>query len=154
VQPADDLLLDELARDGRTSNAALAAATHWHESTVRRRITELTQAGLLYFDVDVDDSALGIGVSVMLWLSVEPARLDEVGRTLAGHPQIPFVAAMTGPSNLAASAVFGDTQQLYEYLTGPLAGLPGVRSVETMPIIGTLKRSGVLGRPRLARGPA
>jgi DNA-binding Lrp family transcriptional regulator len=147
LQPADDLLLAELARDGRTSNAALAAATHWHESTVRRRIAELAETGFLYFDVDVDDSVLGIGVSVMLWLSVEPARLDEVGRTLAGHPEIPFVAAMTGASNLVASAVFGDTQQLYEYLTGPLARLPGVRSLETMPIIGTLKRSGVLAGP-------
>jgi DNA-binding Lrp family transcriptional regulator len=144
LQPGDDLLLAELARDGRTSNAALAATTHWHESTVRRRIAELCQAGLLYFDVDIDDSLLGIGVSAMLWLSVEPARLDEAGRTLAGHAEIPFVAAITGPSNLVASAVCTDTQHLYEYLTGPLARLPGVRSVETAPIIGTLKRTGSL----------
>lgn len=144
LQAGDDLLLAELAQDGRASNAALAAATHWHESTVRRRIAELCEAGLLYFDVDMDDSLLGIGVSVMLWLSVEPARLDETGRTLAGHAQIPFVAALTGPSNLVASAVFTDTQRLYEYLTGPLARLPGVRSVETAPSIGTLKRAGAL----------
>jgi hypothetical protein len=75
---------------------------------------------------------------------VEPARLDEAGRTLAGHPRIPYVAALTGPSNLVASAVFDDTQQLYDYLTGPLAGRPGVRSVETAPITGTLKRTGAL----------
>jgi hypothetical protein len=44
--------------------------------------------------------------------------------------------------NLLASALFRDTQHLYEYLTGPLAGLPGVRSVQTAPIIRTLKRTG------------
>jgi DNA-binding Lrp family transcriptional regulator len=31
LQPGDDPLLAELARDGRTSVAALAEATHWHE---------------------------------------------------------------------------------------------------------------------------
>ncbi len=41
----DEPLLKELARDGRASCAALAAAIHWHESTVRRRIDELRQSG-------------------------------------------------------------------------------------------------------------
>src|SRR5262249_4255250 len=39
--PGDEPLLQELARDGRASTAAIAAAIHWHESTVRRRIDEL-----------------------------------------------------------------------------------------------------------------
>ena len=41
LNPQDEPLLAELARDGRASHAALAAAIHWHESTVRRRIDEL-----------------------------------------------------------------------------------------------------------------
>ena len=61
---------------------------------------------------------------------------------MAAHPEIPFAAATTGPTNLIASAVFRDTQHLYEYLTGELASLPGMRSVETAPIIRTLKRTG------------
>jgi DNA-binding Lrp family transcriptional regulator len=140
--PEDELLLAELARDGRASHAALAAAIHSHESTVRRRIDELRRAGLLYFEVDLDNRVLGLNVEATLWLSVEPARLDEVGRALATHQAIPFAAATTGPTNLLASALFRDTQHLYEYLTGPLAGLPGVRSVQTAPIIRTLKRTG------------
>jgi DNA-binding Lrp family transcriptional regulator len=142
LQPEDEPLLTELARDGRTSNAALAAEIHWHESTVRRRIEELRRAGLLYFEVDLDTRGLGMNVHTVFWLSVEPARLDQAGRTLAGQPEIPFAAATTGPTNLVASAHFRDTQHLYEYLTGELASLPGVRSVETAPIIRTLKRTG------------
>jgi DNA-binding Lrp family transcriptional regulator len=79
-----------------------------------------------------------------LWLSVEPTRLDEAGRTLAGHPEVPFVAATTGATNLVASVVFRDTEHLYEYLTSRLAALPGVRSVETAPTIRTLKRVGLV----------
>jgi DNA-binding Lrp family transcriptional regulator len=140
--PEDEPLLEELARDGRASNAALAAAIHWHESTVRRRIDELCRSGVLYFEVDIDNQVLGMNAHAMLWLSVEPARLQEAGNALAAHPEIPFAAATTGPTNLVASAVFRDTRHLYEYLTGELAGLPGVTSVQTAPIIRTLKRTG------------
>jgi DNA-binding Lrp family transcriptional regulator len=138
----DEPLMKELARDGRASCAALAAAMHWHESTVRRRIDELRQSGLLFFEVDIDNRVLGLNAHAILWLSIEPARLEEAGTALAGHPEIPFAAATTGPTNLMASAVFRDTQHLYEYLTGKLASLPGMRSVETAPIIRTLKRTG------------
>jgi DNA-binding Lrp family transcriptional regulator len=138
----DEPLLAELARDGRASHAAIAAAIHWHESTVRRRIDELSRAGLLLFEVDMDDRAFGVNVQVMLWLSVEPSRLDATGRALATHPEIPFVAATTGSTNLLATALFRDAQHLYEYLTGELAALPGVSSVQTAPVIRTLKRTG------------
>jgi DNA-binding Lrp family transcriptional regulator len=142
LQPEDGPLLAELARDGRASNAALAAAIHWHESTVRRRIEELRRSGLLHFEVDLDSRCLGVTVSAILWLKVEPSRLDAAGQALAGHLEVPFAAATTGSTNLVVTALFRDTQHLYQYLTGPLAALPGVSSVETAPIIRTLKRTG------------
>jgi DNA-binding Lrp family transcriptional regulator len=138
----DEPLLKELARDGRASCAAIAAAIHWHESTVRRRIDELRRCGLLYFEVDIDNRVLGLNGHAILWLSIEPARLQEAGQALAKHPEIPFAAATTGPTNLVASALFRDAQHIYEYLTGELASLPGMRSVETAPVIRTLKRTG------------
>lgn len=144
VRPEDEPLLGALARDGRAPVSDLAAATHWHESTVRRRITELQRAGVLYFDLDLDESVLGISARVMMWLTVEPAHLDAAGRALAAHPEIPFAAATTGPTNLVVSAVFRDTAQLYAYLTTRLTGIPGLRSVETAPVIGTVKRAGAV----------
>ena len=141
LRPEDDPLLAELTRDGRTPVADLAAATHWHESTVRRRLDELRKAGLLYFDVDLDESVVGISTNVMLWLKIEPASLDAAGRAIAAHPEIPFAGATTGATNLAASAVFRDTRELYAYLTTRLADLPGLQSVESAPIIGTVKRT-------------
>jgi hypothetical protein len=64
---------------------------------------------------------------------------------VAKHPEIPYAGAMTGPSNLVADGQFRDTQHLYEYVSGRLVELPGLRSVETVPAIGTLKRAGPLG---------
>jgi DNA-binding Lrp family transcriptional regulator len=142
LRAEDDPLLTALARDGRAPIADLAAATHWHESTVRRRIDELRRSGLLYFDIDIDDTVLGVTVNVMLWLKIEPASLEAAGRAVAAHPEIPFAAATTGTTNLAVSAVFRDTRHLYAYQTTRLADLPGLQSVEIAPIISTIKRIG------------
>jgi DNA-binding Lrp family transcriptional regulator len=139
--PDDRVLLAELARDGRASYAELAHATHWHESTVRRRISELRAAGVLFLDVDIEEAAFGIRTKAHLWMSVAPAKLAEVGEALARHPEIPFVAATTGTSNLLASVLFADDYALYQYLTGRIASLDGVNAVDVSPIIRTAKRA-------------
>ena len=148
--PDDRVLLAELARDGRASYAELAQMTHWHESTVRRRVEELRAAGILYLDVDVDDSAFGIGTHAYLSLSVAPARLAAVGEALAQHPEVPFAAATTGTSNLVASVVCKDDEALYRYLTERIASLDGVNAVEIAPIIRTVKRAATMVPPAVA----
>jgi DNA-binding Lrp family transcriptional regulator len=144
----DETLLDLLAHDGRATAASLAAATGWHESTVRRRIDELRSTGVLYFDIDVDIGAFGMKTHAMLWASVEPGRLDAAGQAIAGHLEVPFVAATTGPTNLMATVVCADTSQLYTYLTRQLASLPGIRTVETIPLIRVVKRAGPVREER------
>ena len=146
VQPADEhgpgnLREGAASRDGRASYAELAHATHWHESTVRRRVSELRAAGVLYLDVDVEEAAFGIGTRAHLWMSVAPARLAAVGEALARHPEIPFVAATSGASNLIASVLCRDDEALYRYLTERIASLDGVNAVEVAPIIRTAKRA-------------
>jgi len=142
--PDDEALLAELARDGRASYAELALATHWHESTVRRRVEELRGAGALYLDVDVEESVFGIGTLAHLWMSVAPARLADLGRALAAHYEIPFAAATTGTSNLVASVLCRDDQALYRYLTERIASLDGVTALEVSPRIRTIKRAAMV----------
>ena len=142
--PGDRALLAALARDGRASYAELAQVTHWHESTVRRRLEDLRAAGLLYLDVDVDEAAFGITTRAHLWMSVAPARLAAVGEAMAGHPEIPFVAATTGTSNLMASVLCRDDEALYRYLTERIASLEGVTALEVAPIMRTAKRTGTV----------
>jgi DNA-binding Lrp family transcriptional regulator len=152
--PHDRVLLAELARDGRASYADLASAIHWHESTVRRRVEDLRAAGTLYLDVDVDDAAFGITTRAHLGMSVAPARLVAVGEAMAQHPEIPFVAATTGTSNLIASVLCPDDQALYRYLTERIAGLDGVTALEVAPIMRTIKRTGTVPSARVPAGAA
>jgi DNA-binding Lrp family transcriptional regulator len=139
--PGDRVLMSELARDGRASYAELAGVTHWHESTVRRRVEELRAAGVLYLDVDVEEAAFGIGTQATFWMSVTPARLAAVGTALAQHPETPFVAATTGSSNLISTVLCQDDQALYRYVTERIAILDGVTALEVIPTIRNVKRA-------------
>ncbi|MEV6670464.1 Lrp/AsnC family transcriptional regulator [Streptomyces sp. NPDC051162] len=141
LDDGDRKLLALLATDGRTGFEQLAAATGRSPTTVRRRMTELREHGLLYLDIDVDWHMFGVHARTLIWLSVAPAHLEEAGRALAGHPEIAFAAATTGPTNLYASVVCADQRELYRYLTTRIAALPAITHLETAPVIKTVKQA-------------
>ncbi|WP_284740743.1 Lrp/AsnC family transcriptional regulator [Amycolatopsis sp. RTGN1] len=138
----DHALAAVLARDGRAGYPELARAAGCSVSTAQRRLTELRRHGVLYFDLDHDPRVLGRTKLAMLWLGVGPAAQDEAGRALAAHPEVSFAASTTGPANLYAAVNCPNNAALHRYLTGPVAGLPGLTSVETAPITETVKRAG------------
>ncbi|GAA2048748.1 Lrp/AsnC family transcriptional regulator [Williamsia deligens] len=132
---ADDrAVLDVLARDGRTSYAALARLTDSTPGRVRRRVEALLAAGITYFDVDVAAAASGIRTVVGLWLSVTPRSLVTVGTALARHPHVPFAAAVTGRHNLTASLATRGFDDVYDTVTTTLADLDGIVGYEIVPV--------------------
>jgi DNA-binding Lrp family transcriptional regulator len=139
VQNSDWPLVQALADDGRATYRQLAARTHWHESTVRRRVEELIASGVLFFDLDLASDAFGIRSQALLWMSVAPTNLKDVGQALASRPEFPFVAATTGSTNLVAALVCPDDRSLYEYLTGEMTALDGLTHIETAPVMQFVK---------------
>jgi DNA-binding Lrp family transcriptional regulator len=147
VTAGDEALLTALELDGRTTYSDLATTTGWSQSTVRRRLADLRASGLLYFDVDFHHSLLDLTARGMVWLTVNPAQLAAAGEAMAGHPETAYVAATTGAANLYASVLSPSTEALYDYLTTSVAQLPGLSGVETILVMRTVKRSGLLARP-------
>ena len=144
LDEADHVLVAALSSDGRSGHADLAAATGWSESTVRRRLAQLRQAGVLYFDVDIPPGLLGHRAEAFLWMSVKPAELAAVGEALARHPEVTVAAATTGPTNLFAGVACRDSHHLYRYLTERIGALEAVHHVETAPMIRMVKRAGAV----------
>ena len=139
LQDSDWPLVQALADDGRAPYRQLAARTHWHESTVRRRVEELIASGVLFFDLDVASDAFGIRSQALLWMSVAHTNLRDVGQALANRPDFPFVAATTGSTNLVAALVCPDDRSLYEYLTGEMIALDALTHIETAPVMQFVK---------------
>lgn len=144
LSDGDQRMLAVLAQDGRAGLGELAAATGWSQSTARRRMAELYDCGALYFDLEFERRIFDLEARALLWLSVAPADLDATGRALAGHPEVAHASATTGPTNLYAVVFSPDMASLYTYLTTRIASLPGIRQVETSPILHQVKGAGPL----------
>ena len=121
------------------SLADLAKVTGWSVGTVGRRLGDLQGSGAIFFDVDVDPPVLGAMTAAMLWMSVTPAHLDEVARSLAEHEELAFVGATTGPTNLAVQALCKDPAALHDYLTHRLAAYESIHALESAPVLRTVK---------------
>jgi len=120
---------------------------HWHESTVRRRVEELTASGVLFFDLDVPLDAVGLHSPALLWMNVMPANSPRSAKRLPAAPRSPSLPPPPGPPNLLASLVCPDDHSLYQYLTHEIATLDGITHIETAPVTRLVKLHTTLTAP-------
>lgn len=141
-----------LARDGRATYAAIAAEVGISESTAARRLESLVQRGCLRVRTVFESPLIGYDVEFLLWLTVDPAHVEEVGERLAKHPSTRYVAAATGRHSLIVQGVLPGYGDLYAYGTEVVGQLPGVQSADLTLQVQALKRAFLpiddSGRPR------
>ena len=137
----DMRLLSALVPDGRRSYSDLSAELGLSETAIARRTNALTAAKQLYFVAMVDPAALGFELEVWLYLRVELTALESAGQALAGMAPVRYVSATAGHSDLACEAIFRDTAELYEFVTGTLSRLPGIREIEIDVVTESVKRA-------------
>jgi DNA-binding Lrp family transcriptional regulator len=147
----DERMLAELRLDGRLPLTGLASALGCSETAAGRRLDRLLASGVLFFDVEIAPEHLGYGLEALLWVTVRPADLDATATAAAAHAHVAMAAATSGPSNLLLAVGCRDAADLYDYLAHDLGPLPGVRGIETTPLIRTVKRAGTLLEPAAAR---
>ncbi|MET0496604.1 MAG: AsnC family transcriptional regulator [Actinoplanes sp.] len=153
VEAEDRPLLDALAHDGRASYAMLAEATGWTQRKVALRLGALLESGAVYIDIDAAVTLIGFRAVANLWFTVAPADLKAVGARLADHRQLAFAAAVTGTTNIMATALCEDAAALYGYLTTEVAAIPEVRTCETVPLLTRVKQAMSLVDGGVLRGP-
>lgn len=139
LTPADRQLLAALQRNGRISYTDLAAETGLSSSTITRRLAALQAGGMLTFDVEIGAEVYGITTQALLWMSVAPAHLDQVARSLIQHRELAFLASTTGQTNLVALVLCRTPTELHDYLAHGLSALDSIRMLETSPVQKTLK---------------
>lgn len=130
-----------LADDARASFAALADRLGVSESMAKRRLNTLIHDGRLRFTTIVRPELLGYGVELMCWLGMDLRQLDEAARVLAARPEVRYVAATAGYTDLACEVVLRDQTDLHRFITEVLANLPGLRQTEIGLELATLKRA-------------
>lgn len=142
LDEADAPLLAALAVDGRASVAALARATGWPTSRVASRLEALLGAGLLYVGTDFLPEAFGYHATAIMYLTVPPGRIVEVGEALATHRETGFVAATTGSANLFAVVTCRTLDDLFRYVSEEVGALPEVQQMDLAPYLRRVKQFG------------
>lgn len=99
----------------------------------------------LVFDVDMPPRALGYRAEARLWMTVRPSAVRATAEAMAAHPETSFAAVTTGRTNLVAA--------VDRYLTESVGGLDDVHTIETAPLIRTVKRQGAVMAASTAGSP-
>jgi DNA-binding Lrp family transcriptional regulator len=141
ITPDDQRLIGALSRDGRAGWATLAEAAGLTQRQAANRVAELVASGAVFFHLDVAHEVIGLRSVAALWFTVSPADLARVGARLADHVELAFAAAMTGQTNIMASALCASPAELYRYITTKVAAIEGVRTVETVPQLTRVKQA-------------
>ncbi|MFH9466335.1 Lrp/AsnC family transcriptional regulator [Streptomyces clavifer] len=141
LTPLEHDLVAALKEDGRTQVSALARQLGHTESGVARAMERLISRGVLQFRTLVDPSLLGYDAEFMVWLSIEPDRLDAAGRQLARHPATKFLGAATGRFNLVGHMVLPRRTDLFPYTSDVIGRLPGLIASDVTLHLVTMKYS-------------
>lgn len=129
IDPLDARLMEILRYQGRRSNIELAAMLNTSESTVRRRINDLTRRGLIRgFSALLDYTKLGHFLRGNLYVLVDEKNCDELATKLAAMDLSCGVYKVMGEYNLAAEILFRDMREL-QNLMDSISKSDGVKKV-------------------------
>lgn len=140
----DDLdmsMIMALGQDGRRSYVELASDLGISETAVARRFKMLLAGKQLAIATLVDPLAMGFEVETLLFLRVDLSTTETVASFLSSRPEIRYVAATAGHSDITCEAVFKDDGALYDFVTSVLGSLKGVRDLEIAVELQTVKRA-------------
>jgi len=135
----DLLILDELQADGRASLRSVAEVLGVNESTVRRRFEGMRERGCAWVLTLVAASALDCESEIILNISVDPSRLDDVAHELASYVGVRYLAASVN-CTLICEVIMPSTEDVYQFVTQGLGKIEGVRDWEANVELLTVKR--------------
>ena len=137
----DRSLIDLLRGDARRSYQELAELQGISESAARRRVDHLIGSGCVTPVVLVDPAFLGYDVEVLFNLRVDLAKLEDVASALVDRPEVRYLSAASGESDLVGEVILRNHDDLYRFRTRVLGGLDAIRNVDTALELRPLRRA-------------
>ncbi|UVI37765.1 Lrp/AsnC family transcriptional regulator [Brevibacterium spongiae] len=135
LDATDHRILHALNADARASGAALAAAVGVSESTVSLRLKRLKSLGVIRgFRLDVDPSALGVGLQALVSIRLAKHDRAEIDAFTAAAPKFPGVVRMyhmAGADDYLLHIVAADTEAVQSFVLDYLTRYPAVAHTRT-----------------------
>lgn len=142
-------VLAVLADDARMTNAALAAALEMPPSTALARTQTLRGRGVIRgFHTSVDRRALGLSLEMFVSVDLIDQHADTVQAFLQRARSLEYVMGimrMTGASDFVLHVYVASTEDLMEFVIGPLSGMPELRRTDTSLVVDHWRRQSCIG---------
>jgi len=134
--PDDQLngaIVSMLQDDGRMAFSEIAAKLGVSEGTIRNRVANMKQAGMLRIVAIVDPEATEYKTDAMLGLKIAPGHTPQaVAERLAELPDVVYILWVSGQFELLVELVCEDRNAFLEFLDTAIYGNSDILSCETM----------------------
>ena len=143
LDPIDQKILQELARDGRMANLDLAERVGLSPSACLRRVQALERAGVISgYRAVIDGAKLGIGFVAYVTVGLNrhtKAAQEAFERAVARAPQVRECHNVTGTIEYLLRVEVADLAAYKHWHTEVLGVLPQVQAVTTFVVMGSPK---------------
>ena len=151
----DLVLLAELQRAGRQTNAELAERVHLSPSACLRRVQRLERDGVIVgYRAEVDPERLGLGLQAFVRVqlkSQDAERIDVFARQVNAWPEVVACHALTGDMDYLLQVYVRDLDHFSEFLLDKLLNAAGVADVNSSFVLRTVKEFRALPLSQLGR---
>ncbi len=139
----DLLLLAELQRSGRLSNADLAEHVHLSPSACLRRVQRLERDGVIAgYRAEVDPERIGLGLQAFVRVQLrqhDAATLDAFARFVGEWDEVIACHALTGEMDYLLQVTVRDLEHFSRFLLDRLLTQAGVADVNSSFVLRTVK---------------
>ena len=147
-------LLALLQRDGRASNADLAAQVNLSPSACLRRIQRLEATGVVAgYAARLDPQALGLGLQAFVRVQLEKhgaPGIERFVRAVQDWDEVVACHALTGDMDYLLHVYVRDLEHFSRFLLDRLLDASGVADVNSSFVLRTVKQTGALPLGHLA----
>ncbi|WP_078428938.1 Lrp/AsnC family transcriptional regulator [Alkalihalobacterium alkalinitrilicum] len=131
IDHLDKSILRLLSKDGRMSFTEIASQLEVTEKTVRTRYRALVDQGILEVVGVVNPISLGLKVSAIIQLGIEPQQLNDVTNKVMSFKEVRHVSLITGEYQLLIQVNVKTYDDLTTFLK-KLNDTPGIRKPNVM----------------------
>src|SRR5689334_5017142 len=124
-------VLELLQENGRRPNADIARALGLAESTVRKRIDRMQQAGVFRTVIVPDFAVLGLDGHIIIGVHAELGAAPAIAERLAALQEVRLVVLTTGAFDLVVELFLPSLNDFLAFIQDELAHIPGIKGVET-----------------------
>lgn len=115
----------------RASYSMIARETEVSETTVRRRVEQLTESRMITHAVFPNVYRLGYRTRATIALKTDLNRMVEIAKTIRDMPEVAFVSLTTGRWDLTFFVVLPSLDELIRFMVERIAPIEGILASET-----------------------